>query len=458
MEKTIQSFRIVQRPAGIESRYTVVVVDRKGMPHLPLTTFYQHMQQQLSDGAARTYLNSLRPYFSYLATDEWRQRRGDCWDSNPEAVQESVRDYLLRHLGCKIRRHQSYEEVTLTAHSPSTVRIFLAALKQFYFVMRHLGRYAHPHPLLDTTTQILLEVEQEEHEPASKRATMPQQSGVVEPGDYHPSENLFRLAKDEWIPHPIDDPDLPKQLMAGFKKAKLCVRDQIIVRMAFESGARIGELLRLTVGDWRERGSNQEARSCSKGSRGRRVKVIRFSDVTARMLRQYLNTDREALDHEQRRLNLLDDHDVLFLSQRGKSYTYEAFKPHWYRLCTVVGLDLNIHALRHWYTTQAMKVIAETAKTSAEIELRKEELVKYMAWRSPDTLRAYEHYFKSTQHYSIQDQVHQRLAKDVATYTQTKAKHTSSKTHLKQTPAFQSSQEQSGSDGWTTLLALGGAQ
>jgi integrase len=281
VKNTLPSFRLVQRPAGIESRYSVVVVDGKGIPHLPLTAFYQHLQQQLSDGAARTYLNSLRPYFAYLATDEWRQRRGDRWDSTPEAVQESVRDYLLHYLGCKVRRHQTYEEVSLTAHSPSTVRVFLAALKQFYFVMSQLGQYAHPHPLLDTTTQLLLEVEQEEHELASKRATMPQQSGVEEPAGYQPSENLFRLAKDEWIPHPIDDPDLPKQLVASFKRAHLCLRDQIVVRMAFESGARIGELLQLTVGDWRERGGNQEARACSKGSRGRRVKVIRFSDVTA---------------------------------------------------------------------------------------------------------------------------------------------------------------------------------
>ncbi len=458
MKNTLPSFRIVQRPAGIESRYAVVVVDGKGIPHLPLTAFYQHMQQQLSDGAARTYLNSLRPYFAYLAADEWRQRRGDCWDSDPEAVQESVRDYLLRHLGCKIRRHQSYEEVSLTAHSPGTVRIFLAALKQFYFVMGHLGWYAHPHPLLDTTTQVLLAVEQEEHQSASKRAAMPQQSGVEEPEGYRLSENLFRLAKDEWIPHPIDDPDLPKRLMAGFTRAKLCLRDQIVVRMAFESGARIGELLRLTVGDWRSRGGNQEARACSKGSRGRRVKVIRFSDVTARMLREYLNTDRSALDPGQRRLELLSNHDWLFLSQRGKPYTYEAFKPHWYRLCAVVGLDLGIHALRHWYTTQAMRVIAETAKTSAELELRKEELVRYMAWRSPDTLRAYEHYFKGVQHYAIQDQIHRRLADDVAVYTQTDGKLLLEASPARQPSGSENAILQSDSDGWSTLLALGGAQ
>ena len=458
MKNTLPSFRLVQRPEGIESRYSVVVVDGQGMPHLPLTAFYHHLQQQLSDGAACTYLNSLRPYFAYLTTDEWRQRRGDRWDSDPEAVQESVRDYLLHSLGCKVRRHQTYEEVSLTVHSPSTVRIFLAALKQFYFVMSQLGQYAHPHALLDTTAHLLLEVEQEEHEPASKRTMMPQQSGVEDPTDYRPSENYFRLAKDEWIPHPIDDPELPKQLVANFKRANLCLRDQIVVRMAFESGARIGELLQLTVGDWRERGSNQEARACSKGSRGRRVKVIRFSDVTARMLREYLNTDRATLDACQRRLELLSNHDRLFLSQRGKPYTYEAFKPHWYRLCAVVGLDLGIHALRHWYTTQAMRVIAETAKTSAELELRKEELVRYMAWRSPDTLRAYEHYFKGIQHYAIQDQIHHRLAEDMTAYLHTRKKQAMPEKPIKAHPSPVSVSEQSGGDGWATLLALGGVQ
>ncbi len=458
MKNTLPSFRLVQRPTGIESRYSVVVVDGKGMPHLPLTTFYQHMQQQLSDGAARTYLNSLRPYFAYLATDEWRQQRGDRWDSDPEAVQESVRDYLLHHLGCKVRRHQTYEEVSLTAHSPSTVRIFLAALKQFYFVMSQLGQYAHPHPLLETTTQLLLEAEPEERQTTAQRISMPQRSGVEEPVGYSPSENHFRLAKEEWRPHPIDDPDLPKQLMASFKRANLCLRDQIVVRMAFESGARIGELLHLTVGDWRDRGGNQEARAYSKGSRGRRVKVIRFSDVTARILRQYINTDRATLDSGQRRLELLENHDPLFLSRRGKPYTYEAFKPHWYRLCAVVGLDLGIHALRHWYTTQAMRVIAETAKTSAELELRKEELVRYMAWRSPDTLRAYEHYFKGVQHYAIQDQIHHRLAEDMTAYIHTKEKTVISEKPIKQRPSPASVPEQLGGDGWATLLALGGVQ
>jgi hypothetical protein len=85
-------------------------------------------------------------------------------------------------------------------------------------------------------------------------------------------------------------------------------------------------------------------------------------------------------------------------------------------------------------------------------------LVRYMAWRSSDTLRAYEHYFKSIQHYSIQDQVHHRLAEDMATYIQTKEKKGPRDMPIKQRPKPASIQEQREGDGWAPLLALGGVQ
>lgn len=48
-------------------------------------------QRELTDGAARSYLNALLPYFTYLEVDGWRRRRGDRWDGPPEVVRESVR-------------------------------------------------------------------------------------------------------------------------------------------------------------------------------------------------------------------------------------------------------------------------------------------------------------------------------------------------------------------------------
>lgn len=65
----------------------------------------------------------------------------------------------------------------------------------------------------------------------------------------HTSENYFRLEVDGWTLQPINDLTLHKQLIEGFEKARLRLRDQIVVRMAYESGARIGEILQLTVGD-----------------------------------------------------------------------------------------------------------------------------------------------------------------------------------------------------------------
>src|SRR5438105_2929023 len=112
-------FRIVPRPEGVTSRYSLVVVDGEGKPHLPLTRFYDKAQQGLSDGAARTYLNVLLPYFQYLTTDSWRRHRDDHWDSPPDAVQQSVRDYLVEHFACKVQWRDTYERVSLTAKSPS---------------------------------------------------------------------------------------------------------------------------------------------------------------------------------------------------------------------------------------------------------------------------------------------------------------------------------------------------
>jgi integrase len=458
MFQEANTFHAVPRPQGVTSRYFLVVVDGAGRPHLPLTRFYDLALQGLSDGAARTYLNVLLPYFTYLATDDWRRHRGDRWDSPPEAVQQSVRDYLVYRLACKVRWRETYEQVSLTASSPSSVRVFLSALKLFYQAMRRIKCYPYPHPLIDKATSLLREVEQEEHFSGGSRH-MPQISGVEEPLPQRSSENYFRLVDGDWIPQPIDDPKLHKQLLEGFFNTGLCLRDQIVIRMAYESGARIGEILKLTVGDWRGRGARQEALACSKGSRGRRIKAIRFSSSTAKMLLQYLNTDRLSLDRTHRRLDALEGDDPLFLSRRRKPYSYEAFKPHWYKLCEAIGIDLNVHALRHWYVTQEMRLIGETTKSAGELKLKQEELVRYMAWRNPDTLKAYEHIFTEMRHADTQDQLHKKWYEEDLHYEQeSRDPHSEplALTEPRMRPADGQDIAQQQPDGWRDFLALGG--
>jgi len=452
----LKGFHIVRRPEGIVSQFERVVVDGKGHPHLALTRCYQQFRQELSDGTAHTYLMALLPYFSFLETDHWRQQRQDRWDSPPESIRESVRDYLLQQLHCKVRRYGMYEMVALSAQSPSTVRVFLSALKRFYSSVLFAGEYPHAHPLTNPVVRLLQEVDQEDADVSRPRPKMPPESGIEEPQRKRSSDNYFRLVDKKWIPEPIDDPALHLRLITGFEQARVSRRDQIVIRMAYESGARITELLTLTVGDWRKRGAGHEATACNKGSHGRRVKVIRFSMETTKLLHCYLNEDRVHLDPLHRQLPQLSDDEPLFLSARRKPYGYDAFIPHWERLCKTIGIDLNVHGLRHWHVSQMMRLIHEVASTPGEVERRKEEMVRYMAWRSPDTLKAYEHYFQAIHHAQMQDALHQQLDEKLRDYLKlgSNKKHQSRRERPTVPERLPDAQEV----GWGSLLAFGGEE
>ena len=456
MTTQTKGFHLVRRPEGIVSQFEQVVVDCKGHPHLALTRLYQQLHQELADGTAHTYLLALLPYVSFLETDHWRKLRQDRWDSPPESIREAVRDYLLQKLHCKVRRYGRSEMVALTAQSPSTVRVFLSALKRFYSSALFSGEYPYVHPLTNPVIDLLDAVDQEEAGVRRSCPKMPPESGIEEPQRKRSSDKYFRLVDKAWIPEPIDDPALHLRLITGFEQAKVSRRDQIIIRMAYEAGARISELLTLTAGDWRKRGEKQEATACNKGSHGRRVKVIRFSMETVKLLHGYVNEDRVRVDPLHRTFAQLGDHEPLFLSARRKPYGYDAFIPHWERLCRTIGIDLNIHGLRHWYVCQMMRLIHEIADTPGEVERSKEEMVRYMAWRSPDTLKAYEHSFQAIHHAHMQDVLHQQLDTKLKDYVELARR-------KKRLPkeAHSPAPARSGSDqevGWGNLLDFGGEE
>ena len=454
-----QQFHVVKRPKGVPSRYPLIVADGKGLPHLPLTTF-SHELYQYDEGTARTYLNTLLPYFTYLVTDEWRLHREDRWDSDPEAVRQSVRNYLVEHMHCKVRPQETYHHVSLSGEAPSTVRIFLSALKQFYSISRRMGWYVYPHPLTDPVTQLLQEVDAEERREAGLRPRMPQRSGVEKMEQHYISDNYFKVVNGEWKPQPIDDLKLHETLREGFKMVPFNLRDQIIVRITYKSGARIREILRLTISDWRKLGCKTEAWAFSKGSHGRRVKKIRFSSDTARMLYSYVNIERAKLDQHHRRLVALDDAAPLFLSGRGNPFDYDSFKKRWYKLCNVLEVDLNIHALRHWYVTQRIRMISETAKKSGDIDRGKEELVRYMAWRRPETLQVYEHYFDEEREDKIQTQLHHKWYQEDQQYEQACPEEAVSLPPCIHDPSHSvdssTRSAECESTGWDAFLALGG--
>jgi integrase len=421
------AYRFAIRPAAVEHAHPVLVFDHRDRLHLPLTQFAKEAHACVSTSTALAYLRSLLPFFTELDTRGGGD--GPRWNSPPAEVRRAVDDYLVRRLGCHVRAHRAgFQLVAITAGTRSTVRVFLSALKLFYRTMQSTGAYAFPHPLVDPGTGAPV-AECLEGDGAWPR--MPDISGVAAPRRTpRLSHSYFRLVDDAWLPQIVDDPALPARVLAGGRRLPgWRLRDECVTRLLFESGGRVSETTGLTLGDWTARGMLQEATAFSKGSRGVRVKFLRFSSDTAKLLRRYIDTERRALDPRGLTCaELLRGHprptaDVLgaplFLSARRSALTAKTYREHaWRPACAAAGIDADVHQARHWYVTMAVRQIYETTRTDGTVQRRLRELIEYMKWRrGAQTLEAYEHYFDAVRHAEIQDRVHARLDEALRTAT-----------------------------------------
>ncbi len=194
----------------------------------------------------------------------------------------------------------------------------------------------------------------------------------------------------EWVEASLDDPNLLHRLLYAAGWARLPLRDQLIVRIACESGAIIRDILRLTIGDWRASGCQLEIRIHQQVRRRQGVGMLRFHPDTASLLHDYINRERREYDPESRELVQLAETDPLFLATGGRVYGYEAFVPQWETLCQAAGISLPLHGLRHWFVIRALRQIEERTHDPVKQQRGKAALIKYMGWQSPKTLRAYE--------------------------------------------------------------------
>lgn len=413
------SCRIVTR-TGV-GRHPVLVFDRRNELHFPLTLFADEAVKRSSSGTARLYLHVLIPFFDWLETDRSEGSVHLGWDSPPEVVRREVDNYLVERLKCKVKEHRAgFQLVSLTDATRTTVRVFLSALKLFYRIMRVQDRYPHTNPLVDGPSAVLAEVELR-CEDTVPFPQMPSVSGVVLPRKKRLSDSYFKLVGESWTPQVIDDAAFPARILGGGRKVGWRLQPECITRILFESGCRVSEVVGLTLGDWAARGLLQEARAFSKGSHGRRVKFIRFSAATAKLLRRCFNTQRRQLDqnhyaldeylHRAQEFGADLYHVPLFLSRRRSQLTAKAFREGcWDPACQVAGIVADVHQTRHWYVTQVMRGVYETSRSQPEIDRRLRELIEYMAWKSGwETLQAYQHYFDPQRHAEMQDQLHQRL-------------------------------------------------
>lgn len=179
-----------------------------------------------------------------------------------------------------------------------------------------------------------------------------------------------------------------------------------MVRILFESGARISEACDLTAKDWAVSQFLNVFGARNEGSFGIRTKRLVVSSVTAKLCRRYFDDAQEGRRaHDPRRLTVADlskmdgpalERVKLFISARGARGTplsSRAFRRYyWNPALRFVGIQANPHLARHWFVTNALRTIEKTSKDANEILRRKAELVQYMAWRTAErTLKAYEH-------------------------------------------------------------------
>lgn len=180
--------------------------------------------------------------------------------------------------------------------------------------------------------------------------------------------------------------------------------------MLFETGSRASEVIELTIGDYRSRKDFQEISTFNKGSHGRRVKFLRFSKDTVKLLIRYINKDRIQYDEFQRNFKELPNEASIFLTELGTPFSYEAWYYHWSRAMDECEIKLNPHKTRHWFVTTRLREIYNTSKTEAEIKQRTNELIKYIKWKNADTIKVYEHYFDEEKHREAHDQMLDNMA------------------------------------------------
>ncbi|MCY9698126.1 tyrosine-type recombinase/integrase [Paenibacillus alginolyticus] len=385
------SFFHVYRPEGVNSKYRLIVFDDSKEAFIPLTEFYNDQVKRISESSVIAYLNTLEPFFYWLKHKGRYKASKVCWDDEPEAVKEVVRQYLLDQMHCKIRGRDGHEGVYLTSKSSKTVQLFLSAIKGFYKTMIRLKKYSYANPLIDLEFKDSLSEQPGER---GNRPRMPKAAGTEEPLSFRKqTDSYFKIINEEWVPEIIGDWDLPYRIYQAGDTDGWRLRDEVITRFMFETGARISEILELSVGDYRKRSDIHEFAATNKGSFKRRIKFIRISPETLKLLIKYVNSERRQSANTQVKFNDLPDRESLFLSTRGTPYTYSAFYSNWTKITKHAGIKLNPHKARHWFVTSMLRSIYEQSETAGQIEDKKKQLIEYMKWREPDTLTVYEHYY-----------------------------------------------------------------
>jgi hypothetical protein len=125
-----------------------------------------------------------------------------------------------------------------------------------------------------------------------------------------------------------------KVLNALLDSKQVSPREKAMLELLQNTGARLHEVVLMTVGGYRNEGVAGQARVVNKGSMGREVKTIYFAHnpKVELALTTYIEHIRPLHDPQGRKkLAQVSDQEPLFLTERGTPYSPKVFYWHWYK-------------------------------------------------------------------------------------------------------------------------------
>lgn len=388
------------------SHYPLLIVDTTGLPVFFLCEWYRRQKERNPGRTAETYLDMVLPWAGFLL------RHGYAWNEQPDRVRAFLVEFFREDVACLVSPDNTREDgllIETTGASPlskSSLGVLLAALTSLYERLIEAGYYAYQNPLRSERMTAL----KREHIRQMKNAGAPDHAGIRgeswrETNRAFPT-NQFRQRRGKvWEPGVVMEPDIVQDRMR--KAIDFMVqhatfqRDQVILLLLRQTGARLSEVLEMTAGGYRKAKHAGRALVKNKGSLGREEKTIYFTSSIERALLRYVRTERVRYDPQGRkRLEDLDDHDPLFLTRTGKAYTRSAFYHHWKKLFYHAQkqwrreeqVEFTPHDLRHLRVTRAITQIKKETQGKEDQEKKLlEGLCLLMGWRSPETMTTYTH-------------------------------------------------------------------
>jgi integrase len=386
------------------SPYPLLIVDATGAPVFFLCEWYRRKKAIDPGRTPDTYLDMVLPWAGFLL------RRGYAWNAEPDRLLAFLVEFLRDDLGCQVGADGQREDdwcAKTTGASPlskSSLGVLLAALTSVYDILISAGYYAYRNPM---RSERLLQLKQE-HLRQVKNAGAPDDAGIrsetrAETNRAFPT-NQFRQRRGKvWEPQVVLEPDEVQERIrktidymvqhAAFQ------RDQVILLLIRQTGARLSEVLEMTAGGYRAARHAGQALVKNKGSRRCEEKAIYFTTSLDRYLLDYIRTERAQYDPQGRkRLEDLNDRDPLFLTRTGKPYSRPAFYHHWNKLFPLAQcqfkkaehVEFTPHDLRHLRTTRGItKIRKEAAGDAAAEAALLEGFQLLMGWQSPKTMTTY---------------------------------------------------------------------